>query len=124
MNIITVDGTVTNVYGLDTRGAAVNPQNGCYGGYLTKKFMDPAIWGATDFNTNVAIEIRYAEILFNYAEACLALGDTPTATKYINMIRSISPAMSPRKNPSLRINHAGRNGESRLMLTCGSSALS
>ena len=85
---IAADGTVTNVYGLDTRGAAVNPQNGSYGGYLTKKFMDPAIWGATDFNTNVAIEIRYAEILFNYAEACLELGDVATATTYINMIRN------------------------------------
>jgi len=32
--------------------------------------------------------IRYAEILLNYAEASLELGDIPTATQYLNMVRN------------------------------------
>ena len=31
--------------------------------------------------------MRYAEVLLNYAEACLQTGDTPEAKKYINMIQ-------------------------------------
>ena len=85
---IAADGKVTDVYGLDTREAIIFPAGGGYGGYLTKKFMDPVVKGINEWNQNVAIEIRYAEILFNYAEACLALGDIPTATTYINLIRN------------------------------------
>jgi len=84
---IAADGTVTNVFGLDTRQASFFPAGGTIGGYLTKKFLDPKIY-RTDINENVFIEIRYAEILFNYAEACLALGDITTATSYINIIRN------------------------------------
>ena len=39
-------------------------------------------------NTNIWIELRYTEVLMNYAEACLGLGDDGTATTYINMIRN------------------------------------
>lgn len=85
---IAANGTITDVFGLDSRQGPITPQNGSYGGYLTKKFMDPAVKGGTEYNQNVAIEIRYAEILFNYAEACLELGDIPTATTYINIIRN------------------------------------
>lgn len=88
LKTVGADGTVTNLPGLDTRQGPIAPQNGTYGGYLTKKFMDPAIQGTYSNTENVAIEIRYAEILFNYAEACLALNDIPTATTYINKIRN------------------------------------
>jgi len=84
---IASDGKITNDYGLDTRNATFFPNGGGYGGYLTKKFMDPKVIGVTGNNENVAIAIRYAEILLIYAEACMELGDITTAETYINMIR-------------------------------------
>jgi starch-binding outer membrane protein, SusD/RagB family len=80
--------TGDELFGLDTRKDPYFPAGGCYGGYLTKKFMDDAVWGDTEYNENIAIYIRYAEILFNYAEASLELGEIETATTYINMIRN------------------------------------
>jgi len=85
---IAANGTVTDSYGIDTREHYFFPAGGAYGHYLTKKFMDPAIKGYVERNENVGIEFRYAEIILNYAEACLELGDIPTATTYINMIRN------------------------------------
>lgn len=76
------------VYGIDTRNGPVSNWNGTYGGYLTKKWMDNLTFGRDENNKNVYIWIRYAEIILNYAEACLELGDIPTATTYINMIRN------------------------------------
>ena len=32
--------------------------------------------------------MRYAEVIMNYAEACLGLGDTQTASTYVNLIRN------------------------------------
>ena len=32
--------------------------------------------------------MRYAEVILNYAEACIETDDIPTATTYINMIRN------------------------------------
>jgi len=85
---IEADGTVTDVFGLDTRKDPYFPAGGCYGGYLTKKFMDNTSVGDVENNENVHIWIRYPEIILNYAEACLELGDIPTATTHINMIRN------------------------------------
>ncbi len=52
-----------------------------------KKFMDNTVVGDVQYNQNIWIYFRYAEILLNYAEACLMLGEVTTATDYINMIR-------------------------------------
>jgi hypothetical protein len=52
--------------------------------------MDPKIVGKSENNVNIHIYIRYAEILLNYAEACMELGDIATATTYINMVRNRS----------------------------------
>ncbi len=82
------DGTYTDQFGLDTRKGPLSPGNGCYGGYLTKKFMDQSSNGDVQNNQNVWIYMRYAEVLFNYAEACLELGETVEATNYINLIRN------------------------------------
>jgi len=79
---------VSRTFGIDTRNGPVNNWNGTYGGYLTKKFMDDKSNGRDENNKNIWIYIRYAEIILNYAEACLALNDIPTATTYINMIRN------------------------------------
>jgi hypothetical protein len=82
------DGTYTEVFGIDTRKDPYFPDGGVYGGYITKKFMDDKSIGKTENNQNIWIYFRYAEILLNYAEACLELGDEATATQYINMIRN------------------------------------
>jgi len=82
------DGTYTDLFGIDTRKGPVAAGNGCYGGYLTKKFMDNTSNGDVQNNQNVWIYMRYAEVLFNYAEACLELGETAEAATYINMIRN------------------------------------
>ena len=81
---------VSERFGLDTRSGPVEPWNGAYGGYLLKKFMDDKIIGRDENNENIILYIRYAEVLLNYAEACLELGETETATVYLNMIRNRS----------------------------------
>ena len=77
-------------FGIDTRNGPIGNFNGCYGGYLTKKFMDDLSNGLVENNQNIWIYIRHAEIILNYAEACMELGDNTTATTYINMIRKRS----------------------------------
>jgi starch-binding outer membrane protein, SusD/RagB family len=87
---IVIEGGVeiSKRFGIDTRQGPVSPQNAPYTGYILKKYMDPEVIGATDRNHNVTIWIRYAEILLNYAEASLELGDEETAKTYINMVRN------------------------------------
>ena len=80
--------TYTETFGLDTRKGPLSPGNGCYGGYLTKKFMDNTSQGDVMNNQNVWIYMRYAEVVLNYAEACLELGETGEATDHINLIRN------------------------------------
>ena len=78
---------ISKIYGIDTRNGPVENWNAGYTGYLTKKMMDDKITGKTDYNTNAWIEFRYAEVLLNYAEACMELGDDLNASTYINKIR-------------------------------------
>jgi hypothetical protein len=82
------DGSVLTRFGLDTRSGPVDPGDGSFTGYLFKKLMDDATQGIYERNKNVWIEMRYAEVLMNYAEACLELNDTETAANYINMVRT------------------------------------
>lgn len=79
---------VSRTFGIDTRSGPVSNWNGTYGGYLTKKFMDDKSIGRDENNKNIWIYMRYAEIILNYAEACLELNDIPSATTFINMIRN------------------------------------
>ncbi len=79
---------VYNRFGIDTRNGPVEDWNGNYAGYVLKKFMDDESVGHTDNNQNIWIFLRYAEVLLNYAEASLELGDEITATEYINIIRN------------------------------------
>lgn len=86
--IITNGGVViSKTFGLDTRSGPNENWNGGYTGYLEKKMMDDNVIGNNN-NTNIWIVFRYAEILMNYAEACIELGDNGTAATYINMIRN------------------------------------
>lgn len=87
--IKTVSGVIVSTrYGLDTRQGPLSPQNGSYTGYVLKKFQDDKIIGALDNNQNIQLYSRYAEVLLDYAEASLELGDVQTATTYINKIRN------------------------------------
>jgi len=72
--------------GIDTRGG-VDDWNGTYTGYYMRKFIDPAIDHQFGFQNYPWREMRYAEILLNYAECCIELGQDQEARTYINMIR-------------------------------------
>ena len=59
-------------------------------GYYGRKFItetNPIIYGVDRSNNNWIL-IRYAEILLNYAEAQIALGNFVEGRKYINMVRT------------------------------------
>ncbi len=79
---------VSQRFGLDTRQGPVQKWNGGYSGYLLKKYMDETIIGRYENNKSAHINIRYAEVLLNYAEALLELGNKTEAAKYINMVRN------------------------------------
>lgn len=73
--------------GLDSRNGPIENWNGTYSGYYLRKFMDinlnaQFIRGDQDF-----IFFRYAEILLNYAEACINLGQENEAKTYLKMVR-------------------------------------
>ena len=79
--------TIITVPGLDTRMSSSDNWNACYGGYYYRKTLDPAINGQF-FGSDVPLRLfRYGEILLNYAEACIELGQDAEARTYINMIR-------------------------------------
>jgi hypothetical protein len=75
------------VPGLDTRNSPIEDWNGTYTGYFMKKFIDPTIDAQYTKQDLPWRYIRYTEILLNYAEACLALGQEVEAKQYINMVR-------------------------------------
>ena len=80
-------------FGLDTRSGGIEEWNGSYTGYYMRKFMDPAkdltyIEGGGGGYQGIPYRFfRYAEILLNYAEACIELGEDAEARNYINMVR-------------------------------------
>ena len=85
------DGSkMVTVAGLDTRQSAFENWNGTYTGYYMKKFVDPTIDAQNFKQTAPWRFFRYTEILLNYAEACIGLGQEDEAKTYINMIRSRS----------------------------------
>lgn len=79
--------SIDEVWGVDTRKSSVEDWNGSYTGYYARKFMDPSV-DAQYYKQEVTWRyIRYTEILLNYAEACIELGEEDEARKYINIIR-------------------------------------
>lgn len=81
-------GTGTH-FGLDTRNSPIEDWNGSYTGYYTRKFVDanPAI---VDQNTWQQVPwpiIRYTEVVLNYVEASLQLGQEDEARMWLNKIR-------------------------------------
>ncbi|GEO10432.1 RagB/SusD family nutrient uptake outer membrane protein [Segetibacter aerophilus] len=75
--------------GLDTRQSSIENWNGSWTGYYFRKFTDPdpniientqrqyIPWGF----------LKYTEMMFNYAEACIELGLDAEARTWINKIR-------------------------------------
>lgn len=76
------------VGGLDTRKGPIEDWNGGYTGYYTRKFFDPSIDPQYVKQDVPYRHFRYAEVLLNYAEACIELGEEAEALTYINMIRT------------------------------------
>lgn len=76
--------------GLDTRQGLIEAWNGTKNAYYIRKLCDPSIAGQYFRNTNTWVEFRYAEILLNYAEACIELGgaDLPKGIDALNMVRN------------------------------------
>jgi hypothetical protein len=88
---ITIEGGAekSKIYGIDTRQGPVDGDDGTYTGYTFKKYLDDQVYGTeTNNNDNAWFEFRYAEVILNYAEACMALGQTGEATTYINKVRN------------------------------------
>lgn len=73
--------------GLDTRKSPIEDWNGTYTGYYMRKFLDPAIDAQYVKQDLPWRYMRYGEVLLNYAEACIALGQEAEARQYINMVR-------------------------------------
>ena len=75
--------------GLDTRQSSIENWNGSWTGYYVRKFIDidPNV---VDNNTKQFIPwpfFRYTEAVFNYAEACIELGQDAEARTWLNKIR-------------------------------------
>ncbi len=75
------------VYGVDTRKSPIEDWNGSYTGYYCRKYIDPNNDAQYVSQSITWRFIRYTEVLLNYAEACIELGEDPEARTYINMIR-------------------------------------
>ena len=79
-------GNRKNLLGADA-GLVDDWSGGVYTGYFLRKFFDPNN-DYTKQKENVPYRhFRYAEILLNYAEACIELGQDAEARTYINLIR-------------------------------------
>jgi hypothetical protein len=78
--------------GLDTRDGPVEDWNGGYSGYYLRKFVDPMVvheYAAAGGNQEAPWHFfRYGEILLNYAEACIELGQDDEAKTVLNLLRA------------------------------------
>ena len=80
-------GQMVPIYGLDTRNSIANSWNGNECGATMLKFLNKSV-DIQKGNQDLTLRfIRYGEILLDYAEACIQLGQESEAKTYINMIR-------------------------------------
>jgi starch-binding outer membrane protein, SusD/RagB family len=87
--IVNSEGNVVTYFGLDTRKSSVEDWNGTHTGYYMRKFIDPNP-KIVDQNTWQQVPwpfFRYTEAIFNYAEACIELGEDGEARDWLNKIR-------------------------------------
>lgn len=82
-------GKEETVFGLDTPNGPIETNNSSATGYYCRKFLDPTLTGPYETNIQPYTYryIRYAEVLMNYAEACIGLGQENEARTYINLVR-------------------------------------
>lgn len=73
--------------GLDTRSGPIEDWNGGKTGYYLRKYVDPSVDPQYVKQDVPFKHLRYGEILLNYAEACIELGQDAEARTYINKIR-------------------------------------
>ncbi len=86
---VTSGSSKVTIGGLDTRKSTVEDWNGSYTGYYMRKFVDPSP-AIVDQNTWQQVPwpfFRYTEAVFNYAEACIELGQDAEAKTWLNKIR-------------------------------------
>jgi hypothetical protein len=90
-HVYAMDGTTQLVAGVDTRQGSIENWNGGRTGYYLRKFVDPSL-DPQYVNQDIPFRhIRYAEVLLNYAEACIEENtgsDLADATTAINQIRT------------------------------------
>jgi hypothetical protein len=90
-HVYAMDGTTQLVPGVDTRQGSIENWNGGRTGYYLRKFVDPSL-DPQYVNQDIPFRhIRYAEVLLNYAEACIEENtgsDLADATTAINSIRT------------------------------------
>ncbi|MEO8412472.1 MAG: RagB/SusD family nutrient uptake outer membrane protein [Ginsengibacter sp.] len=82
-------GSAATYFGLDTRNSSIENWNGTRTGYSIRKFSNDDL-GIVDMNQKqqiASIQIRYTEVLFNFIESLLNLGDETTAKLWLNKIR-------------------------------------
>ncbi|HTE29561.1 MAG TPA: RagB/SusD family nutrient uptake outer membrane protein [Chryseolinea sp.] len=82
-------GSPITFFGLDTRNSSVENWNGTRTGYSIRKFTNDNM-GLVDMNNRQqvpSIQIRYTEVVFNYIEACMELGEDAEARSWLNKIR-------------------------------------
>lgn len=80
---------LVNFQGLDTRSSTIEDWNGSRTHYYVRKFTDPNP-SIVENNTKQYIPwpfLRYTEMVFNYVEACIELGEEAEAKAWLNKIR-------------------------------------
>lgn len=81
------ENVIEEVYGLDSRKGPIEDWNSGHTGYYCRKFLDMDLRGQFDIQDVPYRYFRYAEILLNYAEACIELGEDDEARNTLNIIR-------------------------------------
>lgn len=79
----------TTYFGLDTRNSSIENWNGTRTGYAIRKFIDPdpTIEDQVTRQEVPSPQIRFTEIVFNYIEASIELGQEAEARNWLNKIR-------------------------------------
>jgi hypothetical protein len=84
---------------MDNPYGPLSDYSGDFMGYFLRKFIDPNV-DPLKIKQDIPFKhLRYAEVILNYAEACIELGQDAEARSYINMIRK--RAGQPDISPSL-----------------------
>jgi starch-binding outer membrane protein, SusD/RagB family len=85
-NVSLPDGSTR--IGIDTRNSTIQAWNGSYSRYYLRKFIDPSVNHSEMEKQEVPWRFfRYAEILLNFAEASIELGEYEEARNALNEIR-------------------------------------